>query len=143
MMTVRNLLEGKTGIWSTTPEASVYEALQLMAEKNIGALLVLSGEKMVGIFSERDYARKVTLKGRSSREITVGEIMTPDVFSVKPEQTIEECMNLMTNKHIRHLPVMEKDRVIGVISIGDVVKAVISEQQHTIHDLEGYITGRR
>jgi CBS domain-containing protein len=143
MITVHHLLQDKRDAWSVSPETIVYDALKLMAEKNIGALLVLERDKLVGIFSERDYARKVILKGKSSREIMVKEIMTEEVLYVRPDQTIEECMALMTAKRIRHLPVLEGGKVVGVISIGDVVKAIISEQEFTIKQLENYITGSR
>lgn len=143
MRTVKDLLgEKKADVWYTTPETSVYDALVLMAEKNIGALPVLKDGELAGIFSERDYARKVALKGKFSRETPVSEIMTETVFSVRPEQTIPECMQLMTNKHIRHLPVVEQGRVVGVISIGDVVKDIIEDQRFTIDQLEHYISGR-
>jgi len=115
----------------------------LMAEKNLGAVLVQKGDKLLGIFSERDYARKIILKGKSSRESTVEEIMTPDVVTVKTNNSIEECMGLMTNNRIRHLPVVEDAKVVGVVSIGDIVKAIISEQEYTIKQLESYITGTR
>jgi CBS domain-containing protein len=142
MKSVRQLLSAKPrNLWSVSPSQSVFEALQLMAEKEIGAVLVLEGGQMVGIFSERDYARKVILKGKSSKETSVGELMTRDVLYVRPEQTLEECMALMTDKHIRHLPVMENDQLIGIVTIGDIVKAIISEQQFTIRELENYITG--
>lgn len=141
MDTVRQLLQAKgQDVWSVTPDASVFEALTLMATKDIGALLVLEGEKLVGILSERDYARKVVLHGRSSRDTPVREIMTQRVFYVLPEQTIQECMSVMSEKHIRHLPVLEEDRVIGVMSIGDIVKSIISDQRFTIEQLERYIT---
>ncbi len=144
MVTVRQILKNKNSqIWSTQPEATVYNALQLMAEKGIGALLVLADGKLVGIFSERDYARKVILHGKSSVETPVSEIMTPDVITVKLDQTIGECMTLMTEKRFRHLPVVEGDRVVGVISIGDVVKAIISDQEFMIKQLEIYISGER
>lgn len=144
MTTVRQLLQAKEGVlWSVSPDTTVYDALKLMADKNIGALLVLEGSALVGIFSERDYARKVILKGKTSKETFVKEIMTPDVLYVRPNQSIEECMALMTNKRVRHLPVLEENKVLGVISIGDVVKAIISEQEFTIHQLENYITGSR
>lgn len=144
MKTVAQLLRAKGHeVFSVSPETTVFAALQLMAEKNVGALIVLEGGRVVGIFSERDYARKVILKGKSSRETPVREIMSPRVLYVRPEQTIEECMALMTNKRVRHLPVLEEDRLVGVISIGDVVKAIISEQEFMIEQLQNYITGER
>jgi CBS domain-containing protein len=144
MRTVKELLRNKGyQVWSIGPDATVYEALTLMAERDVGALLVLEGGKLVGILSERDYARKIVLKGKTSRETPVREIMTENVVYVRPDQTIEECMALMTNKRIRHLPVMEEGRLLGVISIGDVVKEVISEQEFMIAQLENYITGKR
>jgi len=144
MVTVRQILKNKgSQAWSTEPQATVYAALQLMAEKDIGALLVLADGKLVGIFSERDYARKVILHGKTSAETQLSEIMTPGVVTVRPEQTIGECMALMTEKRLRHLPVVEGDQVVGVISIGDVVKAIISDQQFVIKQLESYITGER
>jgi CBS domain-containing protein len=142
MKTVRQLLEAKGyDIWSTTPDALVYDALTLMADKRVGALLVLRGEKLVGIMSERDYARKVILKGKRSINTPVREIMTSKVFYVRPEQTVEDCMALMTEERVRHLPVLEDDQLIGVVSIGDVVKAIISEQEFLIEQLERYIVG--
>jgi CBS domain-containing protein len=142
--TVRQLLNRKgPEIWSTHPEETVFEALKLMAQKGIGALLVMDGMRLVGIFSERDYARKVILKGKSSHETPVHEIMTAKVVFVHPEQSMTECMALMTDKRIRHLPVMEDDQVVGVISIGDVVKEIIVEQGFLIEQLENYITGGR
>ena len=144
MRTVNQLLQAKgSGAWSVSPNTSVYDALVLMADKNVGAVLVMDGNILAGIFSERDYARKVVLHGKSSRDMPVREIMTARVVCVRPDQTIEECMALMTDKHIRHLPVIEGDRVVGVVSIGDVVKAVISEQSFIIEQLENYITGAR
>jgi len=144
MKTVKDILRIKgNDVWSTTPNATVYEALQTMAEKNVGALLVLDADAIVGIMSERDYARKVILHGRSSREIRVREIMTSEVYFVHPEQDIQECMAQMTDKRVRHLPALENDRLVGVISIGDVVKAVIAEHESTIKHLEDYITGGR
>lgn len=142
MKLVSELLRAKEReIWSVKPDNSVLEALNLMAEKNVGALLVFKEEKLVGIFSERDYARKVILKGKASKDTTVKEIMSSKVLYVKPEQSVEECMALMTDKRIRHLPVLEEDQVVGVISIGDVVKAIISDKDFMIHQLESYITG--
>ena len=144
MTTLRNILQMKgDDIWSVSPESTVYDAIKMMADKNVGALLVLEGDKLSGIISERDYARKVILKGKSSKDTRVREIMTSSVVTITPEQSIEECMGLMTTKHIRHLPVLEDKKLVGMISIGDVVKAIISEQQHTIKDLENYITGGR
>jgi len=142
MLTVRQLLGGKSGeVWTISPKASVYEALQLMADKNVGALPVVETGELVGIFSERDYARKVILKGKSSRETAVGELMSHPVFCVGPEQTIEGCMALMTEKRVRHLPVLEDNALAGIVSIGDVLKAIISQQKVHIEDLEHYITG--
>jgi CBS domain-containing protein len=142
MINVRIVL-GEKGreIYTVSPEATVFEALTLMADKNIGALVVLDGKKIAGIFSERDYARKVILKGKASKEITVAEIMTSVVVTVRPASTVEECMNLMTEHRVRHLPVVEQEELVGVISIGDVVKAIISDKDFMIHQLEGYITG--
>jgi len=142
MYTVRHLLQAKTNqIWTIAPQASIYEALELMASKNIGAVLVLEGDKIIGIFTERDYARKVILKGKTSKTATVGELMTTDVLYVSPDDTIEDCMALMTDKRARHLPVMENEKLVGVVSIGDVVKAIISEREFMIRELERYITG--
>lgn len=144
MVTVRQLLEGKSrDLWTISPDASVFEALEQLAEKDIGALLVTEGEKLVGIFSERDYARKVALKGRTSKETTIGELMTRDVRYVQPEHTVEQCMVLMTDKRIRHLPVLQDQKLVGIVSIGDVVKAVISDQADTIQFLQQYLTGGR
>jgi CBS domain-containing protein len=144
MTTVRIVLNAKDkNIWSIAPDATVFDAIKIMAEKNIGALLVMKNEKVVGIFSERDYARKIVLKGESSHTTAVKDVMTSGVFSVNPEQSIDECMALMTNKHVRHLPVIENGNLIGLISIGDVVKAIISEHEYTIKQLENYITGSR
>jgi CBS domain-containing protein len=144
MMTVRQILKNKgSQVWSTQPDATVYAALQLMAEKEIGALLVLADGRLVGIFSERDYARKIILHGKSSAETPVSEIMTSSVVTVQPDQTIAECMALMTEKRFRHLPVVEGERLVGLISIGDVVKAIISDQEFMIQQLESYISGKR
>src|SRR5213593_4724878 len=144
MKTVAQLLRTKgSQVLSVAPEIPVFAALEVMAEKNVGALLVVEGERLVGIFSERDYARKVILKGKSSKETPVREIMSSHVLYVRPEQTIEDCMALMTDKRVRHLPVLEEEqRVVGVISIGDVVKDIISEQEFMIEQLQNYITGR-
>ncbi|MEK6593914.1 MAG: CBS domain-containing protein [Pseudomonadota bacterium] len=140
MKSVRQLLQAKgTVIFSIAPEASVFDALKLMAEKDVGALLVVSGGKLTGVLSERDYARKVTLYGKSSHDIPVREIMTEKVVTVHPEQTVEDCMALMTARRVRHLPVMDGDRLLGLLSIGDLVKEVIAEQEQTIRQLESYI----
>ncbi len=140
MMTlVRQMLAGKPEVHTVSPDATVFDALRLMAEKNIGAALVVSDDKLVGILSERDYARKMVLHGKNSRETYVREIMTDDVVSVAPGWTCGECMALMTERHIRHLPVMDDGRLVGVISIGDVVRAIVQEQQFTISSLESYI----
>lgn len=142
MIFVRQLLQTKGyDTWSIAPDASVYDALKLMAAKGIGALLVIEGEELVGIISERDYARKVALRGKSAIDTPTREIMTEAVFTVGPEQTIEECMEMMTDKRVRHLPVLEDNQLIGVISIGDVVKAIISQQEFLIKHLERYIEG--
>lgn len=142
MYTVRQVLQEKgREVYSVGPQATVYEALQLMAEKNIGAVVVLEQGRVVGIFSERDYARKVVLHGKASRTTTVGEVMTRDVLYAKPDDSIEDCMSLMTAKRHRHLPVMDGDRLVGLVSIGDVVKAIISDREFTIRELERYITG--
>jgi CBS domain-containing protein len=141
MATVKQLLQGKGhDIWSIGPEASVYDAIELMADKEVGALVVMEGSSLVGVLSERDYARKVVLQGRSSKGTKINEIMTSRVAYARPEQTVEECMALMTDKRIRHLPVMDGDELLGVISIGDLVKAIIEEQQHVIEQLEQYIS---
>jgi CBS domain-containing protein len=142
MHTVKELLRQKgSQVWTIAPQATVYEALELMAAKNIGSLVVIEQERVAGMFTERDYARKVVLKGRSSKSTTVGELMTTDVLYVSPDDTIENCMALMTDKHLRHLPVMEVGKLAGVVSIGDIVKVVISEREFTIRELERYITG--
>lgn len=142
MITVGEILNRKGhDIWSISPNATVYEALELMADKNIGAVLVTDGGTLVGILSERDYARKVILKGLASKEVPVRRIMTDRVICVRTDQTAEDCMALMTDKRVRHLPVLEYDRLVGVISIGDVVKAIISDQGFIIKQLENYITG--
>ena len=142
MKTVRHLLEGKVHkLLSISPEATVFEALEKMAEHDVGALIVLEEDRLVGIFSERDYARKIILHGKSSKDTRVTEIMTAKVICVRPTQTVEECMALMTDKRIRHLPVLQDGRVIGVVSIGDVVKEMLSQQKFIIEQLEHYIRG--
>ena len=144
MITVKQILDGKGhATCSVTPDSMVYDALKLMADKEIGALLVLEGGRLVGVISERDYARKVILKGKSSLDTPVKEIMAQDFVWVRPEQTVEECMGLVTAKRVRHLPVLVDDQVVGIISIGDLVKAVIDEKDFTIKQLESYITGSR
>ena len=127
--------------WSVIPKMPVFEAPKIMADNNIGCLIVQEGDKLIGIMSERDYARKVILKGKSSKDTPVEEIMSTHVICVGPEHSIEDCMALMTDKRVRHLPVLENDKLVGVISIGDVVKAIISEQDIMIEHLEHYIMG--
>jgi len=140
MKTVRQLLQSKTlGMCTIDPGASVFSALELMADKNIGSLLVVKDDKLVGIVSERDYARKVILLGKSSHDTPVKEIMSERVVCVKPDNTVGECMALMTDKRVRHLPVIENETLLGVLSIGDLVKETISEQQFMIEQLESYI----
>jgi len=142
MITVKDILQTKGhNVISITPETTVYEALTIMADKNVGALVVLDGETVAGIMSERDYARKVILHGKSSREMPVREIMTSRVYYVHPEQNVQDCMVQMTDKHVRHLPVLEENRLVGIISIGDVVKTIMADQEYTIKLLENYITG--
>ena len=141
--TIATLLRKKPGeIWSIAPDATVYEAIEMLADKGIGALLVMAEGRLVGILSERDYARKVILKGKASKETRVEEIMTSPVVSVAPHQTVDDGMTLMTAKRIRHLPVVEAEKVVGMVSIGDLVKWIISEQEETIQQLENYITGK-
>lgn len=141
MFIVKQILNEKgSDVWAVPPDATIYEALELMAERNIGAVLVMEDDRLVGIFSERDYARKVVLQGKASQETLVREGMTEEVICVRPDQSVEGCMSLMTEKRIRHLPVLEGESVAGVISIGDVVKSVISQQANTIEHLENYIT---
>ena len=142
MTYVEQLLKTKGNeIWSIAPRATVYEALQMMSEKDVGALLVVDKGNLVGIFSERDYARKLILKGRFSKDTTVGELMTREVLYIESQSTIEDCMALMTAKRVRHLPVLENERLIGIVTIGDVVKQIISDQELTIQQLERYIKG--
>ena len=143
MKTVANILAVKgSEVFRVAPGASVYEALQILAEKNAGALVVTEGSKLVGIISERDYARKVALVDRTSRDTLVSEIMSRDVKTVAPTASIEECMELMTERHIRHLPVLEDNELVGVVSIGDVVKAVIADLAAMVEQLDSYIRGR-
>jgi CBS domain-containing protein len=141
--TVRLVLKQKgQNVWHISPEACVYDAIEIMADKYVGALLVISEGKLVGVVSERDYARKVILQGRSSKETQVKEIMTSPAIFVAPEQTVQDCMRIMTDKHIRHLAVVEDEKILGVVSIGDLVKYIVSAQQHTISELHNYITSK-
>jgi CBS domain-containing protein len=141
--TVRSVLKTKGGaVWATSPDVTVYEALVVMAEKDVGALVVLAGQKPAGVFSERDYARKLMLRGKSSRDVLVREVMSAPVVTVTPDHTVEECMRIMTHNRIRHLPVCEGEALIGVVSIGDLVNSIISAQAETIQQLSGYIAGK-
>ncbi len=142
MKSVKQLLSSKGHtVWSIRPQASMYDAIKLMADKEIGALLVMDASQLVGIVTERDYARKVVLQGKASKQTPVEDIMTTNVLCARPEQTVEECMALMTEKRVRHLPVLEEGSVVGLISMGDLVKAIIEEQQFIIEQLEHYISG--
>jgi len=142
MRTVRQLLDGKSPeVYAVAPEAPVIEAIRLMALKGIGAVLVTEDQRVRGILSERDYARKIVLEGRSSKNTPVSEIMTRDVVTVTPDHVVPTCMQLMTERRIRHLPVLERGQVVGMISIGDLVKAVIEDQQHELEQLQRYIAG--
>jgi len=139
---ISSLLHGKsTALWSVTPEATVFEAIQLMAQKNIGALLVLADGRLQGIFTERDYTRKVALQGKTSKETRVREILTASVQTVALDDTVEDCMRLMTENRVRHLPVLQGDKVVGIVSIGDLVNWIISTQNAEIEQLEQYIAG--
>lgn len=141
--TIRLVLKQKDlNVWSVSPDSCVYEAIEIMADKHVGALLVVSDNNLIGVVSERDYARKVILQGKSSKETPVREIMTSPAIFVTPEQTVEESMRIMTENHIRHLPVMDGGILLGVVSIGDLVKWVISAQQQTISQLHDYINGK-
>ncbi len=142
MVTVKRLLEAKKkGFWTVAPDISAYEALQLMAENDVGALIVVGREKdLRGIFTERDYSRKVVLKGRSSKDTPISELMTESVYSVTPDDPIEKCMAIMNDKHVRHLPVMEGGKLVGLVSIRDVLNMIISERETTIKHLEEYIS---
>ena len=139
---IREILDHKgNAVWTVSPDNTVFEAIQLMSEKNIGALLVTERGKLIGIISERDYTRKVALKGKTSKELHVREIISDRVVSVTPQHTIEECMRLMTENRVRHLPVLEGEKLLGVVSIGDLVNWIIGAQNSAIHQLETYITG--
>jgi CBS domain-containing protein len=141
--TVGSILKRKGNeIWSVSPEQTVYEAIEMMAARGVGALLVIEGGKLAGIISERDYARKVILQGRSSKTTVIQEIMTSPVISVSPKDQVDACMELMTRNRIRHLPIMENERVIGIVSIGDLVKWLVSEQEETIEHLHNYISAK-
>lgn len=141
--TIASILHNKGGaIWSIAPDTTVYAALALMAEKAVGALLVISERRLVGILSERDYARKIILHGRSSKDTRVDEVMTRSPITVTPEQTVDECMRLMTQHRVRHLPVLDRGSLAGIVSIGDLVNAIISAQEHTIKQLHTYIGGQ-
>jgi CBS domain-containing protein len=140
---VRQILQEKgTAVFTVPPSITIYQALEIMADKNVGGLLVTENDKLVGIFTERDYARKLILKGKSSKDTTINQLMTPNPFTVEADTGIDECMKLMSDKHIRHLPVVENGGLIGIISIGDVVRFIIDEQRYIIEHLEQYITGR-
>ncbi|MCX7782580.1 MAG: CBS domain-containing protein [Meiothermus sp.] len=142
--TVRQLLQAKGNMVHAIPaDVTVFEALERMASYDVGALMVMNGNQLVGIFSERDYARKIILMGRISKDTLVGEVMTDDLITITPDATVADCMNLMTGNRIRHLPVVEDGRLVGVISIGDVVKAIMTQQEFMIAELESYITGSR
>lgn len=140
--TVREILLGKgSQVHTVSPGTSIFEALELMAKTNVSAVLVLEGERLVGIFTERDYARKVILKGRSSREVKIGELMTQNLLTVSPSHSVDDIMEMMTQNRVRHLPVVEHGQLVGIVTIGDAVKAVIDQQQRTIQQLTGYISG--
>lgn len=143
MTTVNDLLRDKSAeIWTIAPESSVFEALELMSEKNIGAVLVLESGRLVGLLSERDYARKVILENRTSRDTPVRDVMTTRVAYVEPSMKIQDCLALMTDKRFRHLPVMDNDKLVGLVSIGDLVKGVLAEKEFMIEQLEQYISGQ-
>ena len=143
MRTVKDILRAKgSKVYSIAPDATVYEALKRMAKKNVGAMLVFEGTDLVGLISERDYSRKTILKGRLSKETAVREIMTTEMVTVHPDDDIEGCMELFTDKHIRHLPVIEKGKVVGIVSIGDIVKSIIDYKDFIIEEMENYIKGK-
>ena len=143
MKTVKDILRAKgSKIYSISPDATVYEALNRMADKNVGAMLVFEGNDLVGLISERDYSRKTILKGRFSKQTAVREIMTTEAVTVHPDDDIEACMELFTDKHVRHLPVIEKKKVVGIVSIGDIVKSVIDYKDFIIEEMENYIKGK-
>jgi len=140
--TVQQIIQKKGDTtYSVAPDTTVLQALKLMAERNVSAVLVTEGERLVGIFTERDYARKVVLKGLASKDTKVGDLMTQNVLTISPSHTVDDCMAIMTNNHIRHLPVVDKGRLTGIVSIGDAVKSVMEQQQATIEQLSGYIAG--
>jgi len=142
--TINEILRAKgSEVWTTTPEATVFDAIKLMAEKNVGALLVMEGDRLVGVISERDYTRKVILLGKGSKTTPVRDILTALVVSVTPTHTVEDCMQLMTRHHVRHLPVLEGGKVVGIVSIGDLVNWIINVQRITITQLRNYISGER
>ena len=142
MKRIQTLLKKKGyDVWSIAPDASVYEAIHLMAEKSVGALIVMDGPSLVGVISERDYARKIILEGRSSEDTKISEIMSAEVITTGPDNSIEECMKIMTDRRIRHLPVLSGDKVLGVISLGDLVEYIIAEQRFVIEQMERYISG--
>lgn len=143
MLSVRQLLSGKNidTVYSVRSDQTVIEALELMAAKNIGAVMVIDDDRLVGIFSERDYARKGIIQGRKAKSTPISEVMTSGVYTVDPTQTLEDCMSTMSTKHIRHLPVVDGDRVVGLVSVSDIVAAIIREQAHRIQNLESYISG--
>ncbi len=140
MDTIRHIMQVKgTDTWIISPDATVFDALRMMANKDVGALLVMQNEKLLGIFTERDYSRKIILRGKASRDTHVEEVMTRDIHPVHPDQTVQECMELMTHKHTRYLPVVEEDRVVGIISIGDVVNDIMYQQREKIKNLEDQV----
>jgi CBS domain-containing protein len=144
MRSVKDILQEKgSQVYAVAPDATVYEALQRMAEENVGALMVMEGERMVGLISERDYARKIVLKGKISKDVAVREIMSTQMVTIGPDQDVEGCMELMTDKRVRHLPVFDAGRLIGLISIGDIVNTIIRHKEEIIEQLEDYIKGKR